>query len=387
MRQLRFLEVDGLRGIAALLVAVFHFDAISFFSDIKFIENSWLFVDFFFVLSGFIIAFNYEKRISDLNQLRDFILLRLGRLFPLHIVMVILFLIVELLLLVLSTMSASFSYSAFQGTRYVLGLVLEFTLLHALPFFPDTSWNAPSWSISVEFAAYIAFGLVVLLSVTKFRRVVYGMIILWFGYQLYVSPLSMESSHELAIYRCIFGFFVGVLLYKVYLHVSFNSLNSRALFTFFECVALGVCIAYVSAAESFSSAKMASLVFFVVIFPFLYGKGGISVVLRTRPFQMFGNLSYAVYMSHTFVFSAVNMSLQFVFQDFVARVGGGYYLLPDASQTVSLATGTLLLMVVITAVLVFSHFLNIFIEVPYRNKMKNWVKNRTVTKAAQHETA
>lgn len=135
MKQLRFLEVDGLRGIAALLVAVFHFDVLNFLSDMSFIENSWLFVDFFFVLSGFIIAFNYEKRISDLNQLRDFILLRLGRLFPLHFVMVILFLLVELLLLLLSTLSTGFNYSAFQGSRYVLGLLLEFTLLHALPFF------------------------------------------------------------------------------------------------------------------------------------------------------------------------------------------------------------------------------------------------------------
>lgn len=253
-------------------------------------------------------------------------------------------------------------------------------------FFPDTSWNAPSWSISVEFAAYIAFAMVVLLCATRFRKVVYGFLLLWFGYCLIVSPLSMESSHELAIYRCIFGFFIGVLLYKAYLRVSFDSLNSAALFTLLEFVALLLCIVYVSAAEPFSSAKMASVVFFIVIFPFLYGKGAISLILRSKPIQVLGTLSYAVYMSHTFVFSGVNMSLQFVFSDFVSRVGREYALLPDAGATLSMVSGTLVLFLVISVVLVFSHFLNVIIEVPYRNRMKDWVKSRNV-RTAQHKIA
>jgi peptidoglycan/LPS O-acetylase OafA/YrhL len=61
----RFIALDSWRGIAACLVALFHLEAYSHlvYSHLNaapFLRNSWLFVDFFFVLSGFVIAANYQ---------------------------------------------------------------------------------------------------------------------------------------------------------------------------------------------------------------------------------------------------------------------------------------------------------------------------------------
>ena len=56
---MRFRALDSWRGIAACLVALYHLDAYSHLFDVPFLRNSYLMVDFFFVLSGFVIAANY----------------------------------------------------------------------------------------------------------------------------------------------------------------------------------------------------------------------------------------------------------------------------------------------------------------------------------------
>src|SRR2546430_1942703 len=93
----RFGVLDSWRGIAACLVALFHLDAYSHLDGVPFLRTSWLFVDFFFVLSGFVIAANYQQRLLDGFGVGRFLLLRLGRLYPLHFTMLALFVGVELL--------------------------------------------------------------------------------------------------------------------------------------------------------------------------------------------------------------------------------------------------------------------------------------------------
>src|SRR5712691_8834418 len=93
----RFVVLDSWRGIAACLVALFHLDSYSHLYGVPFVRNSWLFVDFFFVLSGFVIAANYQQRLLDGFGIERFLLLRLGRLYPLHFTMLALFIGCELL--------------------------------------------------------------------------------------------------------------------------------------------------------------------------------------------------------------------------------------------------------------------------------------------------
>src|SRR5260370_28493517 len=83
----RFVVLDSWRGIAACLVALFHLDGYSHVYGVPFLRNSWLFVDFFFVLRGFVIAANYQQRLLDGFGIGRFLMLRLGRLYPLHFTM------------------------------------------------------------------------------------------------------------------------------------------------------------------------------------------------------------------------------------------------------------------------------------------------------------
>jgi len=80
----RFLVPDSWRGICALMVALFHFPTRSMFSQSAFVGGAYLFVDFFFVLPGFVIASSYGSRLSKPDELARFALVRLGRIYPLH---------------------------------------------------------------------------------------------------------------------------------------------------------------------------------------------------------------------------------------------------------------------------------------------------------------
>src|SRR6185312_1325126 len=82
--------LDGLRGLAAVAVVVYHFMEIAITDYSKnFIAHGYLAVDFFFCLSGFVIAYAYDNRIAGMS-LWSFIKLRLIRLYPFVIIGLIL---------------------------------------------------------------------------------------------------------------------------------------------------------------------------------------------------------------------------------------------------------------------------------------------------------
>src|SRR3954447_25021058 len=92
-----FLALDSLRGICATFVVIYHFESDAFIRKIPFIQHGFLFVDFFFVLSGFVIAANYRDKIASEYSILKFFFLRLGRLYPLYVSMLFAFLVLAVL--------------------------------------------------------------------------------------------------------------------------------------------------------------------------------------------------------------------------------------------------------------------------------------------------
>src|ERR1700730_11037304 len=79
-------ELESIRGIAAVLVVLFHMPTWNpWLTDIRFIRNSYYMVDLFFVLSGFVMSLNYGDRLHSVRDLARFQFLRLGRLYPVHL--------------------------------------------------------------------------------------------------------------------------------------------------------------------------------------------------------------------------------------------------------------------------------------------------------------
>lgn len=153
-----FEVLDGLRGIAAFAVVIFHFMEWIFTDPSKnFIGHGFLAVDFFFCLSGFVIGYAYDDRIKKMGLL-GFLTSRMIRLHPLVIAGSILGLL-------------AFLFDPFGGhpELYSTGkIVLTFIcsiLLIPLPIIEDRgfnlfSFNAPAWSLFWEYVANIVYGLI-----------------------------------------------------------------------------------------------------------------------------------------------------------------------------------------------------------------------------------
>lgn len=147
--------LDGLRGVAALAIVIFHFmeEVILDYSK-NFIGHGYLAVDFFFCLSGFVVAYAYENRIEKLG-FWNFLKLRLIRLHPLIILGAVLG-----LLAFLFDPFASYQnlYSAKQIVLYFLASIFLIPL-NIMPerFYNLFPLNAPSWSLFWEYLANIAY--------------------------------------------------------------------------------------------------------------------------------------------------------------------------------------------------------------------------------------
>ncbi|WP_338840738.1 acyltransferase [Flavobacterium ginsenosidimutans] len=150
--------LDGLRGIAAFAVVVFHFMEWIFTDPSKnFIGHGFLAVDFFFCLSGFVIGYAYDDRIAKMG-LRNFFIARIIRLHPLVIAGSILGLL-------------AFLFDPFGGhlELYSTGkIILTFICsIFLIPFpviadrgFNLFSFNAPAWSLFWEYIANIVYAFV-----------------------------------------------------------------------------------------------------------------------------------------------------------------------------------------------------------------------------------
>ncbi len=110
-----FVALDSWRGIAACAVALHHFYANTPIFDAGIIRNAGAFVDFFFVLSGFVIAYNYQDKLRTGFSLKKFMTLRLGRLYPLHITVLILMIAFEAIFANIISQYSSTARAPFSG--------------------------------------------------------------------------------------------------------------------------------------------------------------------------------------------------------------------------------------------------------------------------------
>lgn len=150
--------LNGLRGLAAIVVVVFHFMEIIIhdFSE-NFISHGYLAVDFFFCLSGFVVAYAYDHRIESMG-LKTFIKIRLIRLQPLVIIGSVL----GLLTFLFDPYADLYAVYGFKET-----VLLFITSMFLIPYpvvseryFNLFNLNAPSWSLFWEYVANFIYAIV-----------------------------------------------------------------------------------------------------------------------------------------------------------------------------------------------------------------------------------
>jgi peptidoglycan/LPS O-acetylase OafA/YrhL len=311
-----FRVLDSWRGVAALLVALFHLNLYSAIYSLSFVRNGYLFVDFFFVLSGFVITYSYGDRLKTLDDLSAFAIRRFGRLWPLHVVVLLAFLVAESGKAVLAARGASFYLPPFTGTNSLGTLPLNLVFGQSFGFVQHLTWNPPSWSICAEFWTYLAFGSVLVFSSTWLARFrVASMVLVAAVLAVSVSILvlfaqhGMDASYDFGFARCLYGFLVGHLTYRLFQITPKATLDSR----FPELAMLIIIVYFVSLAGRGGVSFFAPLVFAAAVFVFAFEAGPLSRLMSNGVNDWLGKISYSIYMWQAFIiFNFVDRAVSIV---------------------------------------------------------------------------
>lgn len=290
----RFEALDAFRGLCAIAVVIFHMHILGSISELDFFRGSSIFVEFFFVLSGFVLAHGYGFKIS--LGFNAFIKARFFRLYPLHFFMFVVFVILEFAKLFAHKYSGiTFNSAPFAEAAAVSEMIPNLLLIQAwLPFTNSMSFNYTSWSISIEFYLYI----VLFISIILFKS---NRIISWLFISLISLSLIFLNSNILTdkAQSGLFCFFGGAFVYSIYRKVSHCSL-SYMLGSIIEFILLILIVLVVQSKFELRDIFAPILFSFVILF-FAFEFGLFSKILKFKFLQYIGKLSYSIYMTHAAV--------------------------------------------------------------------------------------
>ena len=364
----RFEALDSWRGVCALLVAVFHFPLAGPIGENAFVRGSFLFVDFFFVLSGFVIAHSSSQRVATGQGLTRFMVTRFGRLFPLHAFMLAAFVGFELLRQAVPQLAGG--QPPFTGSYSLDTLPANLALLHGLGIHDHLSWNAPSWSISTELFAYMFFGSAVFLlgkrSMALFLLAVLAGPIILFKY----SPDFMDATYDLGLVRCLYGFSAGVITQALLAgKIDTGPQTREALWTWTvaELTLIGAVVLFVSSAALNAGGLVAPLLFSFAVALFAHEGGYVSRLMKTGPLILLGTISYSIYLTHIFVQSRLMNAAKIVDHKFVEGILTAK---PDGHAAFSAAASIPALLMMTALVLMASCATYLLIETPGRDWFK-----------------
>jgi len=307
-RNLKIPYLESLRGIAALTVAIFHFDNGSVLNN-SFTKNGWLMVDFFFILSGFVISLNYQSKMKNISDVFIFQFKRFVRLYPLHLIMLIVFLGIELTKYYFNSAYGIESNTAPFLHNNLKSFVFNIFLVQNL-FSDHLTWNTQSWSISSEFYTYLIFSFLALY-VFKNKYLIYliSLIIVILSL-LFIYNHSMETKYGFV--RCLYSFFLGLIIFNLsqIKIIKFSKYVSYILFF--------IVILLVSVAEKESEIGINMFIpmifgFFILTLECSKNENYLKKMLDNKYFIYLGTISYGIYMVHTAVWWTANQMLRFIF--------------------------------------------------------------------------
>lgn len=306
--------LDGLRGVAALLVVFYHiFEGLSFAAGgtlITTINHGYLAVDFFFILSGFVIGYAYDDRWKRNMTLGDFFTRRLIRLHPMIIMGTIIGAItfciqgsvqwdgshVATSAVMLALLAAMFFIPAYPGAGYdVRGNGEMFSL------------NGPSWSLFFEYIGNILYalfihrlsnrGLAILVALS-------GIGLAWFalfdivGYGMLGVGWTLDGANFWGgMLRMLFPFSLGMLLSR-----HFRPIKIRGAFWICSAVLLILfCVPYIEGKSPVCLNGVYELICIALIFPALVwiaASGKTTDKQSTRICRFLGDISFPLYAIH-----------------------------------------------------------------------------------------
>ena len=306
--------LDGLRGVAALLVVFYHiFEGLSFAAGgtlITVINHGYLAVDFFFILSGFVIGYAYDDRLGKSMSLGNFFKRRLIRLHPMIVMGAVLGVVFYLL-------QGSVQW---DGTHISLSLVMLALLcaMFFIPAAPGASYdirgngemfplNGPSWSLFFEYIGNILYALFIHRLSNKMLAlltVLSGVGLAWFalfdvvGYGMIGVGWTLDGANFLGgLLRMLFPFTLGMLLSR-----HFKPVKIKGAFWICTAVLLVLfCVPYIEGKEGICLNGLYEVFCIFLVFPLLVwlaASGKTPDKHSARICRCAGDISYPLYAVH-----------------------------------------------------------------------------------------
>jgi peptidoglycan/LPS O-acetylase OafA/YrhL len=305
---MRFRALDGFRGVCALLVALYHLPLYSHVTGpIFFLPNAQMLLDFFFVASGFLISGAYGAKLTTWGDFGQFAIRRFGRLWPLHAAVLAAFVAIE-------AAEALFAPHAgvspvFTGPHIPGAILTNLLLIHSLHVHPMLTWNAPSWTVSVEFYTYLIYAGLVL--TWPKRPLVSAVLMAAVGAAgvIFVAR-QLAATYDFGVFRCFYGFFVGVLTFSVWKAAPLKlSSHPRVAAAVEVGATLGV-FAYIALIGGPPFGFAGPLVFALFIWIYAAEQGPVTRVFSCKPLVWLGEISYSIYLVHYLIIIVIDLVLR-----------------------------------------------------------------------------
>lgn len=336
----RYEILDGLRGVAAILVVAFHlFETYSKGPEFQIINHGYLAVDFFFVLSGFVIGYAYDDRWDKMSTCQ-FFKRRLVRLHP----MVIMGGFIGVLLFYFG---ASPSFALVDQTSWwvvLLMFLLNCTMIPASANMDIRGWaetyplNGPCWSLMLEYIANILYAFIF----RRLSKIALGVLVFSFAFFTVSLTMNMDpfglfpdgngaaytviggwgiTSDQLYIgfTRLLYPFFCGLLISRVGKFIDIKR-------GFWWCSAMIIIILAMpriggTDANNFWMNGIYESICILLLFPLIVSMGAGSKVTGTKSVavcKFLGEISYPLYITH---FPLVYMQMSWVAKHQDAPIG------------------------------------------------------------------
>jgi peptidoglycan/LPS O-acetylase OafA/YrhL len=290
--------LTGLRGIAAWLVVLYHIrlSLVSILPPgvIAVLARGYLAVDLFFVLSGFVMWYNYAVPLASggPRAAARFLWRRMARIWPLH-------------LLILG------GFVLFRAALTVSGRPVEGLPLDELPlqvlliqnwgFTHELAWNHPAWSISTEFAAYLVFPAIVAAGQPIMGRrrlaIAIAALLLAGEYALFTHRGLRTLGADIptmGLWRCLIGFMLGTLACVIWQAARSPRAWPWALFAT-GWIALG-------SVAGWPETAIVPPAIVTAMLALIYDKGPLARFLSSHAAVWLGEVSYSTYLAHAFLF-------------------------------------------------------------------------------------
>ena len=309
--------LDGLRGVAAILVLFYHiFEGFSFAEItngdgdgiIRTLNHGHIAVDFFFILSGFVLSYAYDDRWKKMNTWQ-FFKRRLIRLHPMLIMGA-----------VIGTIAFAFvGFEKWDGATTPTGWIMIAMLLtmFMIPAVPGVPYevrgngemfplNGPAWSLFFEYIGNIIYALAIRRLSTKILTIltiVLGCIHAWFfignvsGYDMVGVGWTIDSANFWGgLIRMLFPFTMGMLIAR-----TFKPRKVKGAFWICSIALVALfAVPYIPSAGEISLNSLYEVICIAFVFPFIVWLGacGICGEKTAKVSKLLGEISYPLYIVH-----------------------------------------------------------------------------------------